>query len=321
MPVSAQSKTALPLERAVALMKVAGEPTRLRLLALLADGDLTVSDLTRVLGQSQPRISRHLKLLVEAGLVDRTADGSWAYYRLARNDAVATIRAVTNRLDRADLELARDAERLATLRSEYAERADGFFAEVAADWDRIRSLHAGDETVERKLLALVGDEPFDAMLDLGTGTGRMLELFAPLYDRGLGLDSSREMLAIARAKLAEIGLTKASVRRADITGPDVARGAWDLVTMHQVLHFLERPEAAVAEAVRALRLGGRVLVIDFAQHSHEFLRDQAHRRLGFARAEVAAWMEAEGATVDRVEDVPPASRDGLTVRVWLGRRD
>ena len=317
---AAIAETALPLERAVALMKVAGEPTRLRLLALLAEGDLTVSDLTRVLGQSQPRISRHLKLLVEGGLVERTADGSWAWYRLARNDAVETVRALTRRLDPADPELARDRERLAELRAEHAERAEGFFAGVADDWDRIRALHASDETVERRVRELLGDRPVGAMLDLGTGTGRMLELLAPLYERGLGLDSSREMLAVARAKLAEAGLAKASVRRADITGPDVPRGAWDLVTMHQVLHVLDRPDAAVAEAVRALRSGGRLVIVDFAPHGHEFLREQAHRRLGFAPDEVTGWIEAAGGTVERVEDVPPATADGLTVLLWLARR-
>ena len=159
------------------------------------------------------------------------------------------------------------------------------------------------------------------MLDLSTGTGSLLELFAPLYERGLGLDQSREMLAVARAKLAEAGLTRASVRRADITGPDVARGAWDLVTMHQVLHFLDRPEADVTEAVRALRPGGRLLIVDFAPHAHEFLREQAHLRLGFPPAEVAGWIEAAGATVERTDEVPPADGDGLTVLLWLARRD
>ena len=324
------SSTALPLDRAVGLLKVAGEPARLRLLALLGEGDLTVSDLTRILAQSQPRISRHLKLLAEAGLVERTQDGSWVHYRLARNEAVETVRALTRRLDPADAELSRDAERLAVLRAEHGEAADAFFASVAADWDRIRALHAPEATVEHAMLDLVTGDLSDngkvkdgkvaAMLDLGTGTGRMLELFAPFYDRALGLDFSREMLAVARAKLAEAGLTRASVRRTDITAPDVARGAWDLVTMHQVLHFLDRPETAVREACRALAPGGRMLIADFAPHGHEFLREQAHRRLGFASGEVGGWIEDAGAGVVEVREVPPAAADGLTVLLWLARR-
>ena len=314
-------ETALPLDRAVGLLKVAGEPTRLRLLALLADGDLTVSDLTRVVAQSQPRISRHLKLLAEADLVERTQDGSWVHYRLARNDAVETVRALTRRLDPSDPELARDAERLAVLRAEHGEAADAFFAGVAADWDRIRALHAPEATVERTMIDMVGDGRVESMLDLGTGTGRMLELFAPLYDRALGLDSSREMLAVARAKLIEAGLTHASVRRTDITAPDVARASWHLVTMHQVLHFLDRPELAVREATRAMASGGRLLIADFAPHGHEFLRKQAHRRLGFAPDEVRQWVEAGGARIERIEEVHPATDDGLTVLLWLARRD
>ena len=313
-------QTVLPLDRAVALMKTAGEPSRLRILTLLDGGELTVSDLTRVLGQSQPRISRHLRLLAEGGLVERTQDGSWAYYRLARNDAVATLRAVTRRLDPADGELERDAERLAALRAENAEMADAFFAANAADWDRVRALQAPDEAVERLMLEMVGPDPVGTMLDLGTGTGRMLELFAPIYDRGLGLDASREMLAVARAKLARLGLTKARVRRTDITAVDVASGKWDLVTMHQVLHFLDRPASAVAEAVRSVSRSGRLLIADFAPHGHEFLRSQAHRRLGFSTDEVGEWVEMAGGHIVRTERIEPEATDGLTVQLWLARR-
>ena len=316
----ARAALAMPLERAVSLLKVAGEPTRLRLLALLSAGDLNVSDLTEVLGQSQPRISRHLKLLVEARLIERYQEGSWAYYRLAGNDAVALVRPVLERLDPEEEDLARDAERLAALRARHADTAAAYFARNATDWDKIRVLHAPEETVERAMREMVGETPVHSMLDLGTGTGRLLELFADLYTEALGIDSSREMLAIARARLVREGLTRARVRRGDILGTEVPRGRFDLVTMHQVLHFLDRPREAVREAVRALAPGGRLLIVDFAPHGHEFLREsQAHRRLGFPPDTVADWITDAGAAVERVETVPSDGPDGLTVVLWAAR--
>ena len=310
----------LPLDRAVSLLKVAGEPTRLRLLSLLSSGDLTVTDLTEVLGQSQPRISRHLKLLTEARLIDRYPEGSWVFYRLAQNEEVESLRNVLARLDPDEHDLAR-AERLEKVRARHAETALSYFARNAADWDRIRALHAPEATVERAMLDLVGSDQVERMLDLGTGTGRLLELFAPLYREGLGLDTSREMLAIARDRLARARIRHARVRRADIVAAEVPRARFDLVTMHQVLHFLDQPKAAVHEAVRALVPGGRLLVVDFAPHDHEFLRErQAHRRLGFADEVMEAWITEAGAGVERFEVVPPDAQDGLTVTMWLGRR-
>lgn len=311
----------LPAEDAVAMLKAAGEPTRLRILLMLRDGDLTVSDMVEVLGQSQPRVSRHLRLLVESGLAERYQEGAWAFYRL--REGGGALAPVLERLSPEDAVLARDAERLAAVRAEHRRRAAEYFARNAADWDRIRALHAPEAQVERAMLDLVGPKPVRRYLDLGTGTGRLLELFAPLYARGeaLGLDSSREMLAIARARLEEKGLRRARVRHGDILAGSVPRGACDLVTMHQVLHFLDRPREAVSEAAGALAPGGRLLVVDFAPHAHEFLRErQAHSRLGFAPETVSGWLEAAGARSDRVETVPPTREGGLTVLLWLASR-
>ena len=332
----------LSLGRAVSLLKVAGEPTRMRVLVLLAKGDLTVSDMTSVLGQSQPRISRHLRLLNEAGLIERYQEGSWAYFRLGGGEAGAALRSVLTRLDPADPDLSRDAERLEAVRAEHAALASDYFDANAADWDRIRALHAPDETVERAMLDMVGGDHVQSMLDLGTGTGRMLELFADRIAEGLGLDSSRQMLAIARAKLAGERFRHITVRRADILSSDAPRGRFDLVTMHQVLHFLDAPARAIDEAVRFLAPGGRLLIADFAPHDHEFLRDeQAHRRLGFEPEQVADWMGRAGLAVEEVCEVPANEaaangasasgagdgaqagraepRDGLTVVLWMGR--
>jgi len=312
----------LAVNSAVAALRAAGEPTRLRILALVAASDLTVKDLTVILGQSQPRISRHLKLLVEAGLVRRFPEGAWAYYRLAEAGAEAQFgRDLVDRLDAGDAVLRRDADRLAAVKVEHAEAAAAYFAANAASWDRLRSLHVAETTVEAAMRQAVGRRPFEALLDLGTGTGRVLELFRDLYRRGVGVDASQPMLAVARANLDRAGIGNAQVRHGDVYALNLAAASFDLVTIHQVLHFLDDPARAVREAARAVRPGGRLLVVDFAPHGLEFLRaEHAHRRLGFAHEDVAGWIAAAGLEVEMVSDLPPpGDAEKLTVTLWLGR--
>jgi ArsR family transcriptional regulator len=313
----------LALDPLVACLKAAGEPSRLRILALLAASDLTVKDLTAILGQSQPRISRHLKLLVEAGVVRRYPEGAWAYYRLAEDEAAGGVgAALVARLDAADPMLMRDRQRLEAVKRAHAESAASYFAANAASWDQLRSLHVPEEAVEAAMRRAIGTRPFGSLLDLGTGTGRMLELFAGLYGRGIGVDASQPMLAVARANLDRNGVGNVQVRHGDVYALAVPHGSFDLVTIHQVLHFLEDPARAVAEAARAVRPGGRLLVVDFAPHDLEFLRaEHAHRRLGFSHEQVAGWLRAAGLEVVRIEDLaPPAGSAGqLTVTLWLAR--
>ncbi|MEC9344509.1 MAG: metalloregulator ArsR/SmtB family transcription factor [Pseudomonadota bacterium] len=316
--------TRLPLERAVDVLRAAGEPTRLRLLALLSAADLTVTDLIDILGQSQPRISRHLRLLVEGGLVERHQEGAWAYFRTAEEGAAASlVETMLAGLDTADAQLERDRERLDAVRRRRAEKAAGYFARHAQDWDTLRSLHVEEAKVEAAMLELAGAAPFQAMLDLGTGTGRLLELFAPLYVRAVGVDMSRDMLAVARANLDEAGLTRVQIRQGDIFLLPTPAGHFDFVTLHQVLHYLEDPAAAIREAARALAPGGRLLIADFAPHELEFLREEHnHLRLGFSHAQLAEWLEAAGLEVDRMVDLEPESAGGeqkLTVTLCLAR--
>jgi ArsR family transcriptional regulator len=313
----------LGLDDIVEILKAAGEPTRLRLLALLSHGDLTVTDLTDILGQSQPRISRHLKLLAEAGLVDRYQEGAWAFFRLSQGGAAVTLaRRLLETADEADAVLARDDERLRVLKKVRADKAQAYFSRNAADWDAMRRLHVSDAEVEAKLATMIGTEPVDAFLDLGTGTGRILQLFEGLYQRGVGVDASRDMLAVARANLDRAGITKASIRHGDIFNLPLERDEFDVVTIHQVLHFLEEPEAAVVEAARMLAPGGRLAIIDLAPHGLEHLRDDhAHIRLGFSHQILADWLEKAGLDVEEIVDLKPAhsAADALTVTIWLAR--
>ena len=296
-------------------LKAAAEPTRLRLLALCAHADLTVSDLTQILGQSQPRISRHLKLLSEAGLLDRMREGNWVYYRLARRGVGAELgRTLVDALPQDDAQINLDLERLDAIKRARAAKAEAYFRRNAAKWDEIRSLYVAEEKVEQVLMGLLSGSRVGDLLDVGTGTGRILELLAPQAEHAIGLDQSREMLAVARANLDKAGLRNCELRLGDMYQLPLPPWSVDAVTFHQVLHFGETPAAAIAEAARVLRPGGRLLVADFAAHAIEDLRDtHAHRWLGFRDGDVRDWFLAAGLAPGEPVTLPG---DPLTVVVW-----
>jgi ubiquinone/menaquinone biosynthesis C-methylase UbiE len=303
-----------------ATLKATGDGTRLRILCLLDDAELTVSELTEILRQSQPRISRHLKLLVEAGLVERFREGSWAFFRRTGHGPAAVAGRLIEALDPTDPIIARDRERLAVVRAARVTAAQDYFRRHAADWDRIRRLHAADDAIEAEIRALLKDRPLRSLLDLGTGTGRILEMFAPEIERGLGVDLNREMLAFARSRLDHAGIRNCSVRQGDIFDLAVPRDSFDVVVIHQVLHFLDDSGRAIREAARVLRPQGRLLVVDFAPHGLEFLRDEfAHRRLGFAPDTVTQWLEQAGlqGVVHRNLAPEPGSGRQIAVSLWL----
>jgi ubiquinone/menaquinone biosynthesis C-methylase UbiE/DNA-binding transcriptional ArsR family regulator len=306
-----------------AALKAAGEETRLRILILLAEAELTVSDLTQILRQSQPRISRHLKLLVEAGLVERFREGAWAFFRLSEDGGSAELaRGLIARLDPKDSMVARDRDRLAAVRTARAAAAQDYFRAHAAEWDRIRKLHVTDEAVEAAIRDALAERPFRSLLDLGTGTGRILEMFGPDLERGLGIDLSLDMLLLARARIERAGLRHCSVRQGDIYDLAVPAESFDVVIIHQVLHFLDDGARAIREAARVLAPSGRLLVVDFAPHDLEFLREEhAHRRLGFPSETVTQWMAAAGLDVSmhRSLSPEPGSDGKVAVSLWLAR--
>jgi ubiquinone/menaquinone biosynthesis C-methylase UbiE/DNA-binding transcriptional ArsR family regulator len=304
-------------------LAAAGEATRLRLLALLAEAELTVSELVTILGQSQPRISRHLKLLVEAGLVERHREGAWVFFFLApTGPAAALAHDILARLLLQDATRAADRARLAEVRRTRAEQAAHYFAAHATQWDALRAMHISEEAVETAIRDMVGPAPLEALLDLGTGTGRMLELLAPQANRAIGVDQSPQMLSVARVRIEKAGLRNVGLRQGDLYALPVARDSNDLVVIHQVLHYLDDPARAIREAARVLRPSGRMLVVDFAPHAQEGLRENhAHRRLGFAGDEIAHLMRDAGLDFVERRDLVPDAKDGgkLTVSLWLGR--
>jgi ubiquinone/menaquinone biosynthesis C-methylase UbiE len=307
------------MEHLLAALRAVAEPTRLRLVVLCSRGELTVSELTQILGQSQPRVSRHLKLLCEAGLLDRFREGSWVFYRLSQSGAASGLaRQLVAACDEDDPTIALDLQRLDAIKRQRAELASAYFRENADQWHRIRSLYIDEREVEAALVEIIASADPRDLLDIGTGTGRMLEILAPRVEHALGIDQSREMLSIARVNLARAGLENGSVRLGDMYQLAVPDSSFDAVVIHQVLHYADRPAAAIAEAARVLRPNGILMLVDFAPHGLEFLRDEhAHRRLGFADAEVAEWCRTAG--------LDPASPrhlagDPLTVVIWTAHR-
>jgi DNA-binding transcriptional ArsR family regulator len=309
-------------DRVVAALRAAGEQTRLRVLALLSEGELAVGEIAQALGQSQPRVSRHLKLLTEAGLVERAPEGAWVFYRLPRAHTAERqfAEAALAMLEPSDPVLTRDVDRLQAIRAARDEAAAQYFERNAADWERVRALHLPEADIDSAILAAAGKGPFDLMVDVGVGQGRMIQLFADRVRRAEGFDTSRQMLAIARASLDDLK-AKAAVRFGDAYAPPIEAGAADLVTIHQVLHFLSDPARAIAEASRLLRKGGRIVIVDFAPHALEFLREEhAHRRLGFSDAEIAEWCEAAGVTRPKAIALAPRKSRALTVKIWAGSK-
>jgi ArsR family transcriptional regulator len=308
---------------ALSVLRAAGEATRLRILALLAGGELNVKDLTQILGQSQPRISRHLKLMAEAGLIGRFREGSWVFFRLAESGGEGALAAaMVASLDASDPVFVRDRARAGAVKKAREEAAQAYFTAHAGEWDRIRALHVSESQVEAAMQDALGEGPFTLIVDLGTGTGRMLELFGGRASRALGFDLSHDMIAYARAKLEQAELGHVQARHGDLYNIPLPDGAADAVIVHQVLHFLDDPAAAIAEAARLLKPGGKMLVVDFAPHELEFLREQyAHRRLGFSADQLKRWFKDAGIGLKLKRDLAPppeVAAETLTVSLLLG---
>lgn len=297
------------------------DPTRLRILMLLRAMELSVGELAQVLAQSQPRVSRHVRILIDAGLAERRKEGSWVFLSLGprpRSEPLFQLLERWAELDGDNAWFAADAVRLAAVRADRAAAAERYFAGHAASWDELRSLHVAESEVEAAIARALEGGPIGRLVDIGTGTGRMIELFGPGATRATGIDRSPEMLRLARVKLAEAGLDAVDLRQGDMYSLALPSGSAETVTLHQVLHYAQNPAAAVAEAARLLTAGGRLLIVDFAPHEREELRTRdAHVRLGFADDAVLRLLEEAGLEGRVVEHLEGGE---LTVTIWLGER-
>ncbi|WP_300973806.1 metalloregulator ArsR/SmtB family transcription factor [Sphingomonas sp. LHG3406-1] len=302
------------------LFQALADPSRLRLLALLREMELTVGELAQVLGQSQPRVSRHLKILADARLIERRKEGSWVFLQLGPADLVDPLFALVEATGdpASERQFEADRARLAAVRADRAEAAARYFAAHAAEWDQIRSLHVAESEVEAAIREALGQGPIGHLVDIGTGTGRMIELFGTTATRSIGIDRSTEMLRLARVKLEEAGVQAVSLRQGDMYALPLPDAEADVVLLHQVLHYAHSPAAAIAEGARLLRPGGRLLIIDFAPHDREELRDSAqHARLGFTDEAVVGWLGDAGLEAQVVRHLEGGE---LTVTLWAGSR-
>lgn len=307
----------------VGALRAVAEPTRLRLVALLGREELTVTEISRVIGQSQPRTSRHLRLLVDAEILERAPEGAFVYYRLAEGSPAAGLaHRVASLTPDTDAVIAADLAALGRVRQARIDAAIAYRNAHADELEGLRELYVGEAAVERALVDMLVDEgPIGRLVDIGTGTGRILELLAPHSEQSVGLDVDHGMLALARAALGEAQLPRTAVRHGDLHRPPFEAGSFDVAVMHHVLHLIDEPGSALIDAARLLRPGGRLLVADFATHDLERLRSlYGHRRLGIADEEMLSWAVQAGLDVESERTLAPAaSGEQLTVRLWLLR--
>lgn len=296
-------------------LRACAEPTRLRLLALSQRGSFCVMDFADILGQSQPRLSRHLRLLCEAGLLERLREGAnvWLALPPAATPAGSLVRSLLARLPEDDPLLTADRRHAARVLADRARAASESFRRKGADWDEMRALGLPAQAVEMALLAALPDRGLGSVLDIGTGTGALLEVLAPRIESGLGIDASRHMLALARERLAKPGLGHCAVRLGDMYRLPLADASFDLVVLQMILHYAEEPASALAEAARVLRPGGRLVVVDLAEHDRAECRDRlAHRWLGFSDSRVSDLFASAGLAAAATLSVPGP----LEIRIW-----
>lgn len=304
------------------IMRALSDPTRLRIALLIRQLELSVGEVVQILGQSQPRVSRHIRILDEAGIAERRKEGSWVFLRPGKQITSGRLEELFAMTDGSEARnVLRDLAKLEEVRSGRAEMAASYFAEHADQWDSLRSLHVAETQVERAMQRLLNVAPLGRTLDIGTGTGRMIELFAEYAEQMTAIDSNAEMLRVARAKLsaADFDASKVDIMLGDFNALPLLNASFDTVIFHQVLHYAQAPEKVIAEAARVLAPSGRMMIVDFAEHDREELRSvHAHARLGFRDAVIAGAFAANDIHVAHCDVLDDGE---LTVKIWLGQKN
>lgn len=309
------------------VFRALADPTRLRIMRLLGTMELAIGELAQALGQSQPRVSRHVGILCDAGLAERRREGSWVFLRAAssQDGGSSLSRDLAVLLERAESEdrsfaeqCEEDRRKLSAIHSARQKTAEDYFSRHATEWDELRSLHSPDELVEGALIKMLGQGSLGRVLDIGTGTGRMAELFAQEAEHVVALDKSLEMLKVARAKLQDLPTEKVELVQGDFSDLPFSAASFETIVLHQVLHFAQEPERALTEAARVARPGAQIAIVDFAAHGREELREkQAHVRLGFSDEQIEELLRQSGFVLRQTEALDGTE---LIVKIWLGER-
>jgi ubiquinone/menaquinone biosynthesis C-methylase UbiE len=305
------------------IFKTLADPTRVRILALLQREELAVQELMEALGMAQSRVSRHLAILREAGLVHDRRDGTFVFYRFApaMEGAWRDAWALVETSLASDSTHERDAAALSRVLAERAARTQRFFESVGPEWDALRKIFHDDLLRARAIAKLV--PPEFVVADIGTGTGVLALELARLGLRVVAIDSSPRMLDAAREKAEREGLARIDLRLGDAGALPLADGEVDAALAHMVVQYLASPAEALREMARAIRPGGAVVVVDFLHHEHEWMRQELGVTwLGFTAEEVAGWFQ-EARLVDfhiETEQAPAGGRDLPAPFIASGRR-
>ncbi len=310
----------IAMESLASFLKTLGHPDRLRIMALLLQGDFTVSEITQVLGLSQPRVTQYINALEKAQVIERFKEGSWVFSRLRRNDPKlwALVTAVLSQLPGDDTVLRADKRRLDEIKSVRADAANAFFAQASNDENQLGIEYLPREDIDAELCDMLSSGPYEMLIDLGTGSGRVLNVLSDKITTGIGIDNNRDMLSVARHSLSLAAHPHLRVQQGDLHNTNLKSALANVVTLHQVLHYLERPDGAIREAARLLTEGGQLIIIDFAAHDFEDFRERfAHRRLGFSDEDMQSLLKIHNLTLVETRIVKTRS-SYPDVKLWRG---
>lgn len=300
-------------------LRAIAEHTRLRILLLCAHGELTVGDLSEILEQSQPRVSRHLKLMHEAGVLERHQEGQSVWFRAVTAGPLASlVRETVDQVSHDDEHHKHDLARLRLVTDTWEVQAQSYFRKHYARWDEVRRGLIDEATVDAALRDRFAETEAETLLDVGTGTGHVLRLLGPEITEGVGIDVSRDMLLAARAAIHNEGLPHCQVRQGDMRKLPFENGSFDALSLHLVLHYAEHPNDVISECGRVTAPGGWIFLVDFGPHERrDFTRQHGHRWPGFADDSVRQWLAGAGFAGIQTETITHGAPDVL---FWVAQK-
>ena len=283
--------------------KALADPCRARLTAVLLSGEFTVQELTRIMGMGQSRVSRHLKILTEAGVLSVKRQGTWSYYRAGEESTFFSgIRPAFERELSSLPERCRDLAAVSKVLEERRRRSQEFFDCHARQWDDLARTLLPVPEYRQRLLQLVPEGA--SVLEIGIGTGGLLTELTSRASRVIGVDHSPAMLEEARRRLNDRGIGGIELRLGEMSHLPLSDASVGCVVANMVLHHAADPPAVLAEIRRVLAPGGTLLLADLARHERESAREQlADQWLGFEDNELTEWLRRAGFTIINIDKV------------------